>query len=121
MAEYRTERAGRLIQEIISALILEGRIKDPRVDPFLSITKVTVSGDFSRAEVYVSRIREEENISRGVEGLQSAAGFIQSHLARTMHVRKIPRLRFHGDRSIREGFDIIKKIEGLEKDGGNGQ
>jgi ribosome-binding factor A len=121
MAEYRTERAGRLIQEIISALILEGRIKDPRVDPFLSITRVSVSGDFSWAEVYVSRISGEADSSRGVEGLQNAAGFIQSQLARTMHVRKIPRLRFHGDRSIREGFDMIKKIEGLGKDGENGR
>ncbi|MDR2158755.1 MAG: 30S ribosome-binding factor RbfA [Treponema sp.] len=121
MAEYRTERAGRLIQEIIGALILEGRIKDPRVDPFLSITKVSVSGDFSWAEVYVSRISEDGNIVRAVEGLQNAAGFIQSQLARTMRVRKIPRLRFHRDRSIREGFDIIKKIEGLGKDGGEGQ
>jgi hypothetical protein len=31
----RIERLGSLIQELISALILENRIKDPRISPFV--------------------------------------------------------------------------------------
>jgi ribosome-binding factor A len=113
MAEFRTERLGHLIQEIISSLILDGSIKDPRVSPFISITRVTVSRDLSYADVYVSNIRETANIERGAEGLQSAAGFIQTRLGGSLHIRKIPRLRFHADASIREGFDIVQKIEAL--------
>lgn len=113
MAEYRTERLGQLIQEQISDLILEGRIKDPRVSSFLSITRVSVSRDLSYADVYVSNIRETANIKRGAEGLQSAAGFIQSRLGAAMRIRKIPHLRFHADSSIRDGFDLVKKIEQL--------
>jgi ribosome-binding factor A len=112
MAEYRMERVGRLIQEKIGALIVEGRIKDPRVDPSLSVTRVTVSRDLAYAEVYVSGFKSS-GLSRGVAGLQSAAGFIQAQLAGQMHIRKTPRLRFHEDPGIREGFDMIKKIEGL--------
>jgi ribosome-binding factor A len=113
MSEYRIERVGRLIQEKIGALILEGKIKDPRVNPFLSITRVAVSRDLAYADVYVSHIRAEANGSRGAEGLQNAAGFIQAQLAAAMRIRKIPRLRFHEDSSIREGFELVKKIEGL--------
>jgi ribosome-binding factor A len=113
MAEYRIERLGYLIQEKISGLILEGKIKDPRVTPFLSITRVQVSRDLSYADVYVSNIREKANIERGADGLQSAAGFIQSHLGAVMRILKTPRLRFHADVSIREGFDLVKKIEEL--------
>ena len=113
MAEFRTERLGQLIQEKISSLILEGRIKDKRVNSFISITRVNVSGDLSFADVYVSNIRSPKGIERGTEGLQSAAGFIQSQLGAVMHIRKIPRLRFHADTSIGDGFDLIKKIEGL--------
>ena len=113
MAEFRTERLGRLIQEMIGALILEGRIKDPRVTPFVSITRVSVSGDLSFADVYVSNIREAANPGHNAEGLQSAAGFIQSRLGAALKIRKIPRLRFHADTSIREGFDLVQKIEGL--------
>jgi ribosome-binding factor A len=114
MGEHRTERLGRLVQQIISSLILEGRIKDKRVSPFLSITRVNVSGDLSFADVYVSNIRQEANIQKGAEGLQSAAGFILSQLNAVMRIRKIPRLRFYADTSIREGFDLIKKIENIQ-------
>jgi ribosome-binding factor A len=113
MAEFRTERLGQLIQEMISALVLEGKIKDPRVSPFISITRVNVSRDLSFADVYVSNIRESANIERSAEGLQSAAGFIRSCLGTNLRIRKIPRLRFHADTSIREGFDLVKKIEEL--------
>ena len=113
MAEYRTERVGRLIQEKIASLILEGKIKDTRVNPFLSITRVSVSRDLAWAEVYVSTFKNQGNLSRGVEGLQSAAGFIQAQLASHMRIRKTPRLRFHEDFSIKEGFEILKKIEEL--------
>jgi ribosome-binding factor A len=113
MGEYRKERLGQLVQQIISSLILEGKIKDKRVSPFLSITRVDVSGDLSFADVYVSNIRQEANIQKGAEGLQSAAGIIQSQLNAVMRIRKIPRLRFHADASVREGFELIKKIENI--------
>jgi ribosome-binding factor A len=113
MGEFRTERVGHLIQEKIGALIVEGKIKDPRVNPFLSVTRVQVSRDFSWAEVYVSTFRSETNLAHGVEGLQSAAGFIQSCLAKEMKIRQTPRLRFREDQSIREGFEMVQKIESL--------
>jgi ribosome-binding factor A len=116
MGAYRTERLGRLVQEKIGALILESRIKDPRVHPFLSITRVRVSRDLAFADVYVSNIRENGSIVRAVEGLRSAAGFIQAELASFMKIRKIPRLRFHPDSGVREGFEIVKKLEELAGD-----
>jgi ribosome-binding factor A len=72
-----------------------------------------VSRDLSWAEVYVSTFKPEGNLSRGVLGLQSAAGFIQSQLAAVMRIRKTPRLRFYEDTSIREGFELVQKIDGL--------
>jgi ribosome-binding factor A len=122
MPQFRTERLGQTIQEKISFLVLEGKIKDKRVNPFLSITKVDVSKDLSYADVYVSEIRGKD-VERGAEGLQSAAGFIQSQLGLSMHIRKIPKLRFHADDSIGESFNLIKKIDELvtpQKEPANG-
>ena len=101
------------MQQKIGALIVEGKVKDPRVNAFLSVSRVQVSRDFSWADVYVSTFRPEANLARGVEGLQSAAGFIQSQLAKEMRIRQTPRLRFHEDLSIREGFEMVKKLEDL--------
>jgi ribosome-binding factor A len=112
------------MQEKIGALILEAKIKDPRVHPFLSITRVRVSRDLAFADVYVSNIKDRGGLTRAIEGLQSAAGFIQAELASIMRIRKIPRLRFHADSGIREGFDLVKKIEqlvaGMTADGATG-
>ncbi|GHU64858.1 ribosome-binding factor A [Spirochaetia bacterium] len=119
--EFRTERIGRLMQEKIGALIVEGRIKDPRVNPFLSVTRVSVSRDLAWAEVYISTFKPEANLARGVEGLQSAAGFVQSQLASLMKLRQTPKLRFHEDLSIKEGFEIVKKIEDLNHEHDEGQ
>ena len=112
MPQFRTERLGQTIQEIIGSLILEGKIKDSRVNSFLSITKVKVSKDLSYADVYISDIRGTTK-EKEIEGLQSAAGFIQSQLGASMHIRKIPRLRFHADTSVGDAFEMIKKIESL--------
>jgi ribosome-binding factor A len=117
--EHRTERVGHLIQQKISSLILEGRIKDPRVSPFLSVTRVTVSRDLAYADVYVSNIKENGNIPRGAAGLQSAAGFIQAELAAFMRIRKTPKLRFRPDLSLRESFDLVQKIDKLVNNDGS--
>ena len=113
MNSYRTGRVGNLIQEKIGELIVGGKIKDPRVDTFLSVTRVEVSRDLGYADVFVSSHKSEAGLTKGVEGLQSAAGFIQAQLAKAMHVRRTPRLRFHADTGIREGFDIVRKLEEL--------
>ncbi|MDR2181521.1 MAG: 30S ribosome-binding factor RbfA [Treponema sp.] len=116
--EHRIERIGALMREKIGELILSGKIKDPRVDTFLSVTRVDVSRDLSCADVFVSSYKTEEGLGRGVAGLQSAAGFIQAQLALIMHIRSTPRLRFHADLGIREGFDMIRKIDALVEHGG---
>jgi ribosome-binding factor A len=116
VSDLRTERVGRLIQEKIGGLIVEDKIKDPRVDPFLSITRVSVSKDLAWAEVYVSTFKTESNLAKGVAGLQSAAGFIQAQLASVMRLRQTPRLRFHEDSGIKEGFDMIQKIDALTRE-----
>lgn len=118
---YRVERVGRLIQEKIGSLILEGRIKDPRVDTFLSITRVSMSRDLSYANVYVSSYKSPAGLAKGVEGLQNAAGFIQAQLALLVRLRQTPKLRFYEDPGVREGFDLIKKIEDLTAHEGRNQ
>jgi ribosome-binding factor A len=109
----RSVRVAALVQEKIAALIVEGKIKDPRVDSFLTITRVEVSRDFSFADVFVSSYKTEAGLETGVKGLQNAAGFIQAKLAESMRIRQTPKLRFHVDTGIREAFDLNRKIDTL--------
>ncbi|MDR2865596.1 MAG: 30S ribosome-binding factor RbfA [Spirochaetaceae bacterium] len=113
MAVPREIRVASLIQEKIGALIIERKIKDSRVDSFLSITRIVVSRDLAFADVFVSSYKTESGLEKGVAGLQSAAGFIQAKLAESMRIRKTPKLRFHIDKGLREGFVLNQKIDEL--------
>jgi ribosome-binding factor A len=113
MTSFRTNRVESLIQEKLGELIVGAKIKDPRVDSFLSITRVEVSRDLAYADVFVSSYKTGPALAKGVAGLQSAAGFIQAQLAKNMHIRATPHLRFHEDTGIREGFDLVQKIDRL--------
>ena len=115
MNSFRAARVGNLIQEKIGELIVGEKIKDPRVDSFLSVTRVTVSGDLSHADIFVSGYKSEASLAKGVKGLQNAAGFIQAELSKSMHIRNTPRLRFHEDTGVREGFKIMQKIDELSE------
>jgi ribosome-binding factor A len=109
----RDIRLASLIQEKVGSLIVERKIKDPRVDSFLTVTRVEVSRDLSWADVFVSSYKTDAGLDKGVQGLQSAAPFIQAKLAETMRVRQTPKLRFHVDEAFREAFALNKKIDEL--------
>ena len=114
MGSFRLVRLGEQIREEISKMILSGQIKDPRVSTFLSINRVEVSGDLGYAKVYVSSFMSGKETEKGVRGLQSAAGFIQSTIGRKLTIRQFPKLTFIADSSIKEGFEMVRKLNQLE-------
>lgn len=114
MGSFRLVRLGEQIREEISKMILSGQIKDPRVSTFLSINRVDVSGDLGYAKVYVSSFMSGKETEKGVRGLQSAAGFIQSTIGRKLTIRQFPKLTFVADFSIKEGFEMVRKLNQLE-------
>ncbi len=113
MGEHRLDRLGEQFREEISALIMSGKIKDPRVSTFLSVNRVEVSRDLSHAKVYVSSFMASGETKKGVAGLQSASGFIQSVLGKKLRLRQFPHLTFIFDDSIRAGFEMVHKIDTL--------
>ena len=130
MDELRHKRVEEELRDAIAALILGGEVKDPRVGPFVSVTRVEAARDFSAAKVYVStfaasaapggaKAPEDEEAANGkaldlaVEGLQNAAGFIQSQIGKRVRLRLTPRLHFIADRGIEEGFELTERIKGL--------
>ena len=116
MGEYRLIRLGEQIRGEISTMILRSEIKDPRVSQFLVINRVEVAADLGWAKVYVSTFMPEAELKRGVSGLENAAGFIQSSIAKKLAIRKFPKLKFIADTSIRDGFEMVQKLNELEKE-----
>lgn len=99
----RSERvAGQLRREL--AILIQKEVKDPKVG-MVGISDVEVSRDLAYAKVYVS-VLETERTEASVRGLNRAAGFLRSQLASQLHMRRVPELRFHADRSLETGAKI---------------
>ena len=118
MGEYRLVRLGEQLRDEISQLILRQRIKDPRVSTFLNVNRVEVAGDLKYAKVYVSSFLSEAQVKKGVEGLNSAAGFIQSTIAKKLTIRQFPRLTFVADTGMKAGFDMVNRLNRLAAESG---
>lgn len=116
MGQYRMQRLDAQLREEISSLLLRGEIKDPRVSNFLSINRVDVSSDLSYAKVYVSTFLSDAQLEKGVDGLNNAAGFIQSAIAKKLRIRKFPKFTFVVDKGMKEGFHMVQRLTELEKE-----
>ena len=129
MGQYRMERLNVQLRDEISQLILRGEIRDPRVTgrksgaaartelaPFLSVNRVEVSQDLSYAKVFVSSFASDAMLDKGVDGLNNAAGFIQSSIAKKLRIRKFPKLTFVVDSGMKDGFRVVQKLNALEQE-----
>ena len=129
MGQYRMERLNVQLRDEISQLILRGEIRDPRVTgrksgaaartelaPFLSVNRVEVSQDLSYAKVFVSSFASDAMLDKGVDGLNNAAGFIQSSIAKKLRIRKFPKLTFVVDSGTKDGFRMVQKLNALEQE-----
>ena len=112
------QRLDSQLRDEISALLLRGEVKDPRVSNFLSINRVDVSSDLSYAKVYVSTFLSDAQLEKGVDGLNNAAGFIQSSIAKKLRIRKFPKFTFVVDKGMKEGFHMVQRLTELEKESG---
>ena len=110
---FRIKRIQTLIQEEIGKMILSGMIKDPRISNLLSVSDVDISRDIKYAKVYISGFESNKSLEKSVEALNHASGFIQMKLAKRLKTRNTPKLSFYVDLSIKQGIDMIKKIEEL--------
>ena len=77
------EEVRRQLQEIIMT-----ELKDPRVDPMSSVTKVEVAPDLKTCKAYVSVLGDAKAMESTMEGLTKAEGFIRRELARTVNLAR---------------------------------
>jgi len=91
----RNRRIADLIQrEVAQLLYLEAR--DPRFKT-VSIMAVDVARDLSYANVFVV-FNEEEQGDKILKALNDAAGYFRSHIAKSVSLRKSPKIVFHIDK-----------------------
>ena len=108
-----TKRLARLNEQLkreVSELVLR-KVRDPRVG-LVTITSVEVAGDLGSARVYVRTQDPNDELNESLAGLEAAAPFLRRELGRSLHLRRVPELRFQQDHTL----DQARRIEEILSD-----
>ena len=114
----RIDRVEEACKEELSE-ILQQEVKDPRVG-FVTITKVKVTPDLRRARVYVSMMGEEEEAENTLAGLESARGYLRSHLGKHLRLKFLPELEFVRERVAEEALRLSELMRQCKEDAAGG-
>jgi ribosome-binding factor A len=112
--QIRVNRIAERIHEELSELLLF-QIKDPRVAG-ANVTDVEVDRELAYADIYVSALEGESRAEEILAGLRSAAGFIRSHLSKTIKLRTFPEVRFHWDPTPERADRIDQLLNSLRSE-----
>jgi len=96
--------------------ILSRGLNDPRVRGLVSVTKVDVSPDYAEAVVWCSVLPEEHG-PLSIKGIEHAATWIRRTVASKVSLRRMPRLSFRLDQSLKKQAEVLSAInEGRRRD-----
>lgn len=103
----RAVRVADVIKNELSLLLVK-KAQDPQLQE-IAISRVELSDDLRHAKVYYTLLPGRTSTEKVKRSLVKAAGFMRSHLAKTLNLRFTPELRFWYD----EEFEKVEKIERL--------
>ncbi len=118
MPTRRQEKVSRIVQEVVSDAITN-HLNDPRIDGFVSVTRVDMTPNLRRGDVYLSVFGKNQTAqNKTFEAIKHSKSRIQSLLASKLQSRVCPILHFYKDEKFKKTIEIlnlIEKVVGHEK------
>ena len=112
MANFKANRTEEDILREMTAILRE--LKDPRIDPMLTVVRAELSRDRSDCKIFVSSLSGKETAKESCKGLDSASGFIRRELLRRLKIRRSPALHFVADDSIAHSAEIDRMLHHIQ-------
>jgi len=113
MPTRRQEKIARVVREAVSDAIAN-HLSDPRIESFVSVTKVDVSADMRIADVYLSTFGGTETAqNKTFTAILHAKSRIQSILAEHSQSRFCPVINLHKDENFKKTLETMKLIDDL--------
>ena len=111
MATRRQEKVARVVKEAVSDAIAN-HLNDPRIEGFVSVTRVDIALDLRNADVYLSIFGKDDTVqNRTFVAITHAKSRVQSLLAGKLQCKFCPVLRFHRDENFKKTLETMKLIE----------
>ncbi len=116
MATRRQEKVARIVKEAVSDAIAN-HLNDPRIDGFVSVTRVDMATDLRNADVYLSFFGSNEaGQNKGFMAITHAKSRIQSLLADKVQSKFCPVLHFYKDEKFKKTLEILNLIDQAAKE-----
>lgn len=115
MNDKRLNRISEEVKKVVSELVYNG-LKDPRIDPMTTITRVEVTRDLSFARIYVSVLGDKKAKDLTILGLNKAKGFVRREIGSRIDLRHAPEPIFILDESIEQAMYMDQLIREVNKD-----
>ncbi len=120
MATRRQEKVARGVKESVSEAIAH-HLSDPRIEGFVSVTRVEMSPDLRNANVFLSIFgKNEVSQSKTFTAITHAKSRIQSIVAGNLHSKFCPVLHIYRDEKFKKSLEIMnlidKAVSGLEEE-----
>ena len=119
MTTRRQEKVARVVKEGVSNAIAH-HLSDPRIEGFVSVTRVDMATDLRNADVYVSIFGGDEAAqNKTFAAITHAKSRIQSMVAGNLQRKFCPVLHICRDEKFKKTLDILnlidKAVSGLEE------
>lgn len=118
----RFDRANSQLQKNI-ALILQNKMNDPRISPFVYVSEVNVTPDFQYCKVKIALDSDDQKeLEETIKVLQKSEGFIKRELANMVDMPYMPKLQFEIDKGTQASIRVneILKTLNIPKEEGEG-
>ena len=111
MATRRQEKVARLVKEAVSDAIAH-HLSDPRIEGFVSVTRVDMTADLRNADVYISIFGgDQAGQNKTFTAITHAKSRIQSLLAGRVQSKFCPVLHFYRDEKFKKTLETMKLID----------
>jgi ribosome-binding factor A len=116
MATRRQEKVARVVKEVVSDAIAH-RLNDPRIEGFVSVTRVELTPDLRGANVYVSIFGSDQaGQHKTFAAITHARSRIQALLAGRIQSKFCPVLRFYTDEKFKKTLETMELIDKAVKE-----
>jgi ribosome-binding factor A len=111
MATRRQEKVARVVKEAVSDAIIN-HLNDPRIEGFVSVTRVEVAADLRNADVYISIFGKDQNgQNKTFAAVKHARSRIQSLLANRIQSKFCPIIHIHQDEKFKKTLETMRLID----------
>lgn len=111
MATRRQEKVARVVKEAVSDAIAN-HLSDPRIEGFVSVTRVDMSPDLRNAKVYLSIFgRDETSQDKTFIAITHAKSRIQSMVGDRLQSKFCPVLHIYRDEKFKKTLETMNLID----------